>query len=174
MNEQAVSTGTFPVVLGLGANLGNPVMQLARAVRCLREVVALDAVSPVYRTEPVGFREQPDFFNLVAVGHTALSPAALLEVMQEIERAMGRVRSFRNAPRPVDVDLLDYAGSVLRTPSLVLPHPGIPTRGFVLHPLAEVAPEWRHPVLGSTARELLLAAPSLERVERWGPLPAFP
>lgn len=174
MNEQAADAGTSPVVLGLGANLGDPVAQLARAVGRLREVVALDEVSPVYRTEPVGFREQPDFYNLVAVGRTALSPAALLEAMQEIERAMGRVRTFRNAPRPVDVDLLDHGGRVLRTPSLVLPHPGIPVRGFVLHPLAEVAPEWRHPVLGSTARELLLAAPSLERVERWGPLPASP
>lgn len=157
--------------LGLGANLGDPVAQLAEAVGALRAVVEVDAVSSVFRTEPVGFRDQPDFFNLVVAGSTPLEPAALLRAAQEVEARLGRVRTFRDAPRTIDVDVLAYGELVIRTPELALPHPGISARGFVLHPLAEIAPDWRHPVLGKTARELLHGAVALERVDRVGPLP---
>ncbi|HEX5724798.1 MAG TPA: 2-amino-4-hydroxy-6-hydroxymethyldihydropteridine diphosphokinase [Longimicrobiaceae bacterium] len=160
-----------PVILGLGANLGRPAAQLAEALRRLEDAVRLERLSSLYRSAPVGYADQPDFLNLVAVGRTALSPEELLARAQAVERALGREPGFRNAPRPIDIDLLDYAGRVLRTPALVLPHPGIAARGFVLHPLAEAAPGWRHPVLGRTARELLSAAAALERVERVGPLP---
>jgi 2-amino-4-hydroxy-6-hydroxymethyldihydropteridine diphosphokinase len=95
-------------------------------------------------------------------------PLELLRGMLAIERAMGRERSFANAPRAIDLDLLAYGGVVMRTPELTLPHPGIEHRGFVLHPLAEIAPEWVHPLLGRTARELLSAARPPERVERAG------
>jgi 2-amino-4-hydroxy-6-hydroxymethyldihydropteridine diphosphokinase len=159
------------VLLGLGANLGEPLRQLAEAVSALRAVVDVDCVSSVWRTAPVGFAEQPDFYNLVVAGRTRLSPEELLDAVLAVERGMGRERTFRNAPRLIDVDVLAYGDLVLDTPALVLPHPGIPTRGFVLHPLAEVAPEWRHPVLGHTARELLDGARELERVEKLGALP---
>ncbi len=154
------------VLLGLGANVGDPRAQLARALEGLRAFVAELRVSSTWRTEPVGHRDQPDFYNLVARGVTTLAPMELLERILELERRMGRERTFRNAPRVIDIDVLDYAGRVSADPRLLLPHPGIPERGFVLHPLAEVAPEWVHPVLRKTARELLLAAPALERVER--------
>lgn len=160
------------VLLGLGANVGDPLQQLAAAVDALRGFVSGLQVSSVWRTEPVGYREQPDFYNLVARGRTALAPEELLARILGVERALGRERTFRNAPRFIDVDLLAYGDRILDTPSLTLPHPGIPARGFVLHPLAELAPDWRHPVLGKTARELLESAPALERVERLGPLPA--
>lgn len=130
-------------------------------------------MSSVYRTAPVGFAEQPDFLNLVVAGHTRLSPGELLREAHGLEEEMGRLRTFRNAPRPIDIDLLAYGDRVVRTAELELPHPGIPGRGFVLHPLDEVAPRWRHPVLGKTARELLAAAGRLERVEKLGALPAF-
>jgi 2-amino-4-hydroxy-6-hydroxymethyldihydropteridine diphosphokinase len=159
------------VLLGLGANLGDPVRQLARAVERLREVVEVEAVSSVYRTEPVGHREQPDFHNLVVRGRTALAPHDLLARAQEIERELGRVRTFTNAPRSIDLDLLACGERVLDTPDLVLPHPRMHQRAFVLVPLAEVAPEWRHPVFKRTARELLQQAPTPARVERWGELP---
>ncbi|HEV2131036.1 MAG TPA: 2-amino-4-hydroxy-6-hydroxymethyldihydropteridine diphosphokinase, partial [Longimicrobiaceae bacterium] len=129
-------------------------------------------VSSVYRSAPVGYRDQPDFFNLACGGVTHLSPPELLATTQEIEYSLGRARSFRNAPRTIDIDLLAYGDLVLDTPELTLPHPRLPERAFVLLPLAEVAPDWRHPVLDSTAAELLAAAGPLERIERWGPLPA--
>lgn len=158
------------VLLGLGANVGDPLRQLAAAVDALRGFVADVEVSSVYRTEPVGYADQPDFLNVVVRGWTRLGPEALLERILGVEREMGRERTFRNAPRVIDVDLLAHGDAVLRTARLVLPHPGIPTRGFVLHPLAEVAPAWRHPVLGKTARELLDEASMMERVERIGSL----
>lgn len=155
-----------PVLLGLGANVGDPLAQLARAVAGLRAFVDDLRTSSVYRTEPVGHRDQPDFYNLVARGTTGLEASELLSRILELERDMGRERTFRNAPRVIDIDVLDYAGITSHDPRLLLPHPGIPARGFVLHPLAEVAPGWVHPTLGKTARELLSAAPKLERVER--------
>jgi 2-amino-4-hydroxy-6-hydroxymethyldihydropteridine diphosphokinase len=158
------------VLLGLGANLGEPPKQLAAAVARLRALVEDVRVSSIYRTEPVGHRDQPDFYNLVLRGWTRVPPEALLREMLEIERDLGRERTFANAPRTIDIDLLAYGDVVMRTPALTLPHPGIAHRGFVLHPLAEVAPEWVHPVLRQTARELLFAAGPLERVERDGRL----
>jgi 2-amino-4-hydroxy-6-hydroxymethyldihydropteridine diphosphokinase len=166
----STETPRAEVLLGLGANLGDPRRQLRDAVGRLRALLDGVRVSSVYRSEPVGHREQPDFYNLVAGGWTRLGPEALLRGVLEIERAMGRERTFANAPRPIDIDVLSYGGRVVRTPALTLPHPRIAERGFVLHPLAEVAPEWVHPELRRTARELLSAAPTLERVELDGPL----
>ncbi|HST60938.1 MAG TPA: 2-amino-4-hydroxy-6-hydroxymethyldihydropteridine diphosphokinase, partial [Longimicrobium sp.] len=115
--------------------------------------------------------DQADFYNVVVRGWTEVEPLELLAAAQEVERALGRRRSFANGPRTMDVDLLAYGDRVMRTEDLTLPHPRLHLRGFVLHPLAEVAPEWRHPVLGRTARELLSSATALERVEPLGPLP---
>lgn len=167
MNEHAGAE----VLLGLGANQGDPVAQLAAAVRALSASMRIGGVSSVYRSAPVGYAEQPDFYNLVVHGWTALEPRELLSVAQRVEEALGRRRSFANAPRTMDVDLLAYGARVMRTAELTLPHPRLHLRGFVLHPLAEVAPEWTHPVLLRTARELLSLANALERVERVGALP---
>jgi 2-amino-4-hydroxy-6-hydroxymethyldihydropteridine diphosphokinase len=165
--------GGGEVLLGLGANEGDPVAQLAKAVEALSSVVRIGAVSSVYRSEPVGFAAQPDFYNVVVRGWTALEPPALLREAQRVEEALGRRRTFRDAPRTIDVDLLAYGDRVMRTDDLTLPHPRLHLRGFVLHPLAEVAPEWPHPVLLKTARELLSDAAALERVERVGALPGL-
>lgn len=156
--------------LGLGANLGDPLGQLREAVRRLGAALEDVRVSSVYVTEPVGYSDQPDFHNLVVGGWTRLDPEALLRATMEIEREMGRARSFANAPRVIDIDLLAHGDRVMESETLTLPHPRMASRGFVLHPLAEISPGWRHPILGKTARELLPAAPSLERVERVGPL----
>lgn len=160
------------VIFGLGANIGEPVSQLATAVERLESLVDLVAVSGVYRTQPVGFLEQPDFFNLVLVGRSAAAPTSLLAEAVRIEREMGRIRAFPNAPRTIDIDLLAWTGPPLDTPQLTVPHPRLHLRAFVLVPLAEVAPAWRHPFSGLTASEMLAALDSPGAIERIGELPA--
>ena len=158
------------VLLSLGANLGSPVEQLRAAVARLGEIMTVDAVSSVYRAEPVGAPSQPDYHNLACRGRTTLAPEPLLDATQAIETAMGRERAFRYAPRPIDIDLVAHGDLTLSTPRLTLPHPRAAERRFVLVPLSEIAPEWRHPLLGETAAELLRRDTALGRVERLGTL----
>lgn len=157
-------------LLGLGANLGDPLEQLRRAARGLGSTGVVEAVSSVYRTEPLGIRDQPDFFNLVCRVRTSLPPRELLGSALRLEAELGRTRSVRDAPRTVDIDLLDYGERVLDEPGLIVPHPRMHRRAFVLIPLAELAPSWRHPRLGLTAAELLEGGGVEGRVERWGEL----
>jgi 2-amino-4-hydroxy-6-hydroxymethyldihydropteridine diphosphokinase len=171
-DDPPLDAAPSPVLLGLGANLGEPVAQLARAVALLGAHVRVEAVSSVWRTEPVGYAGQPDFYNLVVRAATELSADALLDAALAVEAELGRERTFANAPRTLDVDLLACGGLVVDTPRLTLPHPRMAGRAFVLRPLDEVAPGWRHPLLGRTARELLSRAAALERAVRWGSLPA--
>lgn len=161
------------VLLGLGGNEGEPAAQLAEALCRLEPRVAVRRISSLYRSAPVGYADQADFLNAVCEARTRLEAPELLAHVKEIEEAMGRVPSFRNAPRPIDIDVLDYAARVIDLPGLTVPHPGIASRAFVLYPLCELCPEWRHPVLGSTARELLGRLPVHERVEKVGALSSF-
>ena len=159
------------VILGLGANLGNPIRQLERALEHLAREMAVRAVSSLYRTEPVGYADQPDFFNLVVAARTDADPEALLDLAIGIERELGRVRTFANAPRTIDIDLLAWSGGEYRSNRLVLPHPRLHQRAFVLIPLTEIAPSWQHPVMRRTAAELLAGLAGAAKVERIGPLP---
>lgn len=143
------------VVLGLGSNQGDRVRYLERALGALIMEIKLEKVSSIYETEPMGLREQPLFLNLVCIGVTRLKPAGLLEFIQRVEKSLGRVRRERFGPRTIDVDILTYEDQVIEKPDLEVPHPRMAERAFVLQPLAEVAPEWRHPVSGKTAKELL-------------------
>jgi 2-amino-4-hydroxy-6-hydroxymethyldihydropteridine diphosphokinase len=158
------------VLLGLGANLGEPLLQLRRAVERLGEILAVQAVSSVYRTEPVGLREQPDFFNLVVRGRARLGPLRTMREILRLEAELGRERSAPNAPRTIDIDLLAHGDRTRAGAELVLPHPRLHERAFVLVPLREVAPDWVHPRLGLSAEELLRRAGPQPRVERWGSL----
>ncbi|MGO8738501.1 2-amino-4-hydroxy-6-hydroxymethyldihydropteridine diphosphokinase [Rhodoblastus sp.] len=130
--------------LGLGANLGDPEENLRRAVAALRDAgVAFDALSSLYATPPWGVTDQPDFVNACALARTSLAPLDLLDLLKATERALGREETRRWGPRIIDIDLLFYDDLNWRDESLVLPHPGLLQRAFVLVPLAEIAPDLR-------------------------------
>lgn len=129
--------------IGLGSNLSRPVEQIRRAVECLAELsqTRLLAASPLYRSKPLGPQDQPDFINAVALVATTLAPHRLLDALQSIERAAGRVRNGGHwGPRTLDLDLLLYGDEVIIDERLTVPHPGLPSRGFVLYPLRDIAP----------------------------------
>ncbi len=155
--------------LGLGTNLGDRESNLRTALRALSGLGEIAAVSSVYLSEPVGYRDQPRFWNLVVELRTALGPEEVLDAARRIEAGLGRTRPFPNAPRVIDIDLLLYDDRVLETPELEIPHPRMLERGFVLRPLAEIAPGLRHPRTGERIADHLARAERLERSERLFP-----
>jgi 2-amino-4-hydroxy-6-hydroxymethyldihydropteridine diphosphokinase len=146
------------VFLGLGSNLGDRSGHIARALAELETEGRFTGVSSVYETEPVGFTDQPSFLNVVARLETTRSAEALFQRIRAVEAGAGRVRTFRNAPRTLDVDILLYGDSRLHTDVLTIPHPRMRDRPFVLVPLLEIDPDLVEPGSGTPYRELLLAA----------------
>jgi 2-amino-4-hydroxy-6-hydroxymethyldihydropteridine diphosphokinase len=152
--------------LGLGSNLGDRHQNLKRALAFLGQRLKVATVSSIYDTEPRGDVDQPRFLNLVCQVSTRLSPEALLALAKGIECKLGRV-SKSGAPRPIDIDILFYSDRVLRTAELVIPHPRLTKRAFVLVPLAEIAPDLAHPVNGKKVTELLAELDGAQGVLRW-------
>lgn len=142
--------------IALGSNLDGPELQVRAGLRALSGLPStrLIAASSLYRSGPVGYRDQPDFVNAVAGIETGLAPRALLEHLLAIERSRGRVRDFPNAPRTLDLDIVLYGEAVVREPGLTIPHPRMHERAFVIVPLAEIAPQASVPGRG-VARDLL-------------------
>lgn len=154
--------------VGLGANLGEPETQVRRAVAALGDIpnTRLLAASSLYKSAPVGVGEQPDFVNAVASVETELGARALLDELLAIEARFGRQREFPGAPRTLDLDLLLFGDRIIAEPGLVVPHPRMHERAFVLAPLVEIAPDAVVPGRGRAAQ--LLAACKDQRIERKG------
>jgi 2-amino-4-hydroxy-6-hydroxymethyldihydropteridine diphosphokinase len=145
------------VYLGLGSNLGNRAANLRMALRYLPPLARVEEVSSLYETAPLGGEEQPPFYNAVCRISTGLGPEALLRHLKQIEFAIGRRPGPRWGPRPIDLDILLYGDQVLEHEDLIIPHPLLAERAFVLVPLAELSPHLLHPVLGKPVGELLSA-----------------
>jgi 2-amino-4-hydroxy-6-hydroxymethyldihydropteridine diphosphokinase len=152
--------------VGIGSNLEDPRAQVAQAFDELARLprTRLSARSSLYRSAPLGYAAQPDFINAVAELDTALGAHALLAELQALEARHGRSRGLANAPRTLDLDLLLYGDTRIHEPQLVVPHPRMHQRAFVLQPLVEIAPQAQIPDLGSAAA--LLAARTDQKVER--------
>jgi 2-amino-4-hydroxy-6-hydroxymethyldihydropteridine diphosphokinase len=168
------NTTRSPIYIALGANLdhpehGPPRRVLEAALNDLGERgVVVRRVSPWYRTAPVPASDQPWYVNAVAEVTTDLGPDRLLALMHEVEAAFGRVRSVPNAARLIDLDLLDFRGEIAAggPGKATLPHPRMEGRAFVIRPLADLDPAWRHPRTGASIQALLAALPGDQVIER--------
>lgn len=147
------------VYLALGANLGRRRENLKQALRLLPPQVEVMAVSRLYETAPAYVLDQPVFFNIALKGHTELQPKALLTYLKQLEEQIGRAKTIRFGPREIDIDIIFYNRLVLNKPNLQIPHPRMAERGFVLRPLADIAPDFVHPVLKQTITGLVANLP---------------
>ena len=147
--------------LSLGSNLGDREANLREAIARLGELGSVSKVSALYETEPVEVAgQQPWFLNCAAALETELTPLQLLKLLLAIEQSMGRKRTEPKGPRTIDMDIIFFGDEVLDTKELTIPHPAMQHRRFVLAPLAEIAPEARHPMLRRTVREMLDSLPA--------------
>ena len=154
------------VYLALGTNLGDRLSNLKQAIAALTPQLEVKAKSQVYETPPWGFEDQPKFLNQVIKATTYLEPEPLLKHLKRLEVALGRQESFPNGPRLIDMDILFYDDLVLDKPSIVIPHPRLHERGFVLLPLMEIAPNLVHPVNKKSVSEMAKLC-SLEGIEKF-------
>jgi 2-amino-4-hydroxy-6-hydroxymethyldihydropteridine diphosphokinase len=154
------------VYLSLGSNLGDREANLRAAIEKLKEIGKVVAVSSFYETEPVEVTAQPWFLNCVVKFDTEKMPRQLISAILAIEQSMGRQRKQQKGPRTIDIDILFFGSSIVDIPSLTVPHPHLHERRFVLEPLAEIAPDVRHPIIKRTIRELRDALPAGQTVKK--------
>jgi 2-amino-4-hydroxy-6-hydroxymethyldihydropteridine diphosphokinase len=162
MNSPAIT-----VYLGLGSNLGERGLHLSQAMDFLSERIKIEKKSPIYDTAPVGNPNQPRFLNMVIRVSTRLPANALLFMAKGIEAKLGRVPV--DTPRPIDIDILFYGDQIINNPpQLIVPHPRLAERAFVLVPMADIAPDLLHPVKKKTIKQLLAEVEGKEGVIPWG------
>ena len=166
------NTNLKSVCLLIGGNLGNRLENLTKSKRFIEQYLGFIQVnSSIYETAAWGFAGQPDFLNQVIIVNTLLSPIQCLEQILLIENRLGRIRTQKNAPRIIDIDILFYDDVVLNIPGLIIPHPEIQNRRFVLTPLNEISSSFEHPVLQKTIQSLLAACMDKLDVKRIIPDP---
>jgi 2-amino-4-hydroxy-6-hydroxymethyldihydropteridine diphosphokinase len=156
------------VYLALGTNLGDRLANLKQAISSLTPQLDVKAKSQVYETPPWGFEDQPKFLNQAIRAKTYLDPEPLLKHLKRLEVALGRKESFLNGPRLLDIDILFYDDLVVDKPSLVIPHPRLHERGFVLLPLMDIAPDLVHPVTKKSIREMAESS-DVSGIEKFAP-----
>ncbi|MQF82867.1 2-amino-4-hydroxy-6-hydroxymethyldihydropteridine diphosphokinase [SAR202 cluster bacterium AD-802-E10_MRT_200m] len=155
------------VHLGLGANLGDREQNIRAALDLLESPsVDLKSVSPIYETEPVGTLAPMPFLNAACEVDTSNDPWALLRITKEIENVLGRTKSIRNAPRLIDIDILLFGDWIIESADLIIPHPRMDTRAFVLVPMTDIARDTVHPILNRTIQQLRDRIPNLQGVSR--------
>jgi len=155
--------------IGIGSNMGDKATHCLQAIESLAEAGQIIGASSLYYTEPVGLKAQEDFINAVAALETDRSPAELLTICHAIEERLERRRTVRWGPRAIDLDILLYGDLVMNQPDLVIPHPLMAERKFVLAPLVEIAPDAVHPVLNKTMEQLLGELRDLHTVLKYKP-----
>jgi 2-amino-4-hydroxy-6-hydroxymethyldihydropteridine diphosphokinase len=156
-----MSSGIF---LGLGSNIGDRAANLKDAIKLLG--LSIVSKSSIYETEPVDYLDQPWFLNQVLQCETSFHPLKLVVECQKVESELGRMREISKGPRTIDIDLLFYNDEILNTPQLIIPHPAIAQRRFVLVPMNEIARDFIHPKLNLTIHELLERCPDHSQVKR--------
>src|SRR5437762_13340192 len=157
------------VYLSLGSNLGNRSANLENAISRLNQLGKVGAISSFYETEPVEVTAQPWFLNCAVKLDTEKMPRQLISAILALEQSMGRQRKQQKGPRTIDIDILLFGSSVIDIPSLTVPHPHLHERRFVLEPLAEIAPDVRHPIFKRSMRELRDALPPGQTVRKLSP-----
>ena len=155
--------------LSLGSNVGDREQNLHEAIRRASALGRVGAVSSFYETEPVEFTDQPWFLNCVIALETLAEPGQLMSELLRIEHEMGRERVLKKGPRSIDIDILLFGDAVVNAPEVTIPHPEMGRRRFVLEPLAEIAPELRHPVSQKAVMQLLAELAPGQRVQKYKP-----
>lgn len=156
------------IVLSLGSNIGNRIENLKKAVEILEsEGIEIIKTSSYYQTEPVGYKDQDDFINQVILVNAELSPDDLMKLLLETEKKLGRVREFKNGPRTVDIDIIDYNGQVIDTELVKSPHPRYQDRKFVLVPLKEVYSDFKDPITSESIDKLIDKTIDNSKIEKY-------
>lgn len=153
--EKTYTKPMHTVFLGLGSNIGNKKQNIKNAVTVLKKYISDIQIAKLYETKPMYYEDQDSFINTVIKGKTLLSPEKLLAFIKSAESSLGRQKRFRNGPREIDIDILFYDLLIHESTELVIPHPGISEREFVLQPFSDLDPGFVHPVLQKTIKQLL-------------------
>ena len=142
------------IILALGSNIGDRKKNLKKALNILEKNISICKISRIYVSKAVGYTNQPDFYNMVISGNTKLDPFELLNFVKNVEKQVGRVYRFHWGPREIDIDIIFYEDEIIKTENLIVPHPLMHKRDFVLKPLMEIEPHIKHPVLNKNVKEL--------------------